>query len=165
MRTGWVTAVDTENNAVTTSAALPEDGSLNGAVIYFTNPGYSRNTAYRIDRIEKAGAETRIYLHATVGLGFGRVEAVPDARTLTSSVPHEYANSVRRANGSGFFNAKRIRSASGAVTRIVAVRYGVPMTLAVESSSAFKPGEVFYYDDIQPGDTFDIPLVSFLSRD
>ena len=121
---GTVTAVDVENNVVTTAASLPADGSLDGAVIYFSNPGYTRNTAYRIDKVETAETGTRIFLHATVGLGFGRVEAQPDARTLTSSVPHEYANSVRRASGwgspgagtgSGFFNGKRIRSASGAI--------------------------------------------------
>jgi hypothetical protein len=139
-------------------------------VIYFSNPGYTRNTAYRIDKVETAETGSRIYLHATVGLGFGRVEAQPDAQTLTSSVPHEYANSVRRTpgwgspgagTGSGFFKGKRIRSESGASTRIVSVRYGIPMTLTVEDSSGFKPGEVFHYDDLQPGDDFDVPLVSY----
>lgn len=162
---GMVAAVDVEKNVVTTTAPLPADGRLDGAVIYFSNPGYTRNTAYRIDKVETAETGSRIFLQATVGLGFGRVEARPDAQTLTSSVPHEYANSVRRANGSGFFNGKRIRAASGAETRIVSVRYGIPMILTVDSSSEFQPGEVFYYDDIQPGDAFDIPLVSYMGRD
>jgi len=139
-------------------------------VIYFTNPGYTRNTAYRIDKVEKTEAGSRIFLHATTGLGVGRVESAPDARTLVSSVPHEYANSVRRSpgwgtpgagTGSGFFSGKRIRSASGAETRIVSARFGNPMTLAVESSAGFKPGEVFYYDDIQPDDSFVIPGVIY----
>ena len=119
---------------MTTAASLPADGRLDGAVIYFSNPGYTRNTAYRIDKVEKAETGIPDFLQATAGLGFGRVEALPDARTLTSSVPHEYANSVRRASrwgspggyGSGFFNGKRIRSESGAVTKIVSVRYGSP---------------------------------------
>jgi Heparinase II/III-like protein len=168
---GKITAVDVEKNVVTTAAALPADGSLDGAVIYFSNPGYTRNTAYRILKVERAGTGSRVFLHATVGLGFGRVEAVPDARTLTSSVPHEYANSVRRSpgwgtavarsTGSGFFDGKRLRTASGAATRLVSVRFGNPMTLIVESAAGFKPGDAFYYDDIQAGDSFDIPLVTF----
>jgi hypothetical protein len=162
---GKITAVDVEKNVVTTSAGLPADGTLDGAVVYFTNPGYTRNTAYRIVKVEKAGAGSRIFLHATVGLGFGRVEAVPDGRTLTSSVPHEYANSVRRANGSGFLNGKRIRTAAGASTKLVSVRYGIPMTLTVESSRGFKQGSIFYYDDIQRGDAFDIPLVTYISEE
>ncbi len=171
---GAVGSIDVERNIVTTSAALPADGSLNGSVMYFANPGYTRNTAYRIDKIESIEAGSRIFLHATTGLGFGRVESAPDARTLISSLPHEYANSVRRTpgwgspgagTGSGFFNGKRIRSGSGAETRIVSVRFGNPMTLAVESSAGFKPGEVFYYDDIQPGDDFDIPVVTFVRPD
>lgn len=160
---GKIGAVDVEKNVVTTSAPLPTDGSLDGAVIYITNPGYTRNTAYRILKVEKAGPGSRVFLHASVGLGFGRVEAVPNGSSLTSSVPHEYANSVRR--GSGFFNGKRIRTASGAATRLVSIRYGIPMTLTVESSRGFKPGEVFYYDDIQPGDSFDIPLVTYVRKE
>jgi hypothetical protein len=162
---GKIAAVDVEKNMVTTSAALPADGSLDGAAIYFSNPSYTRNTAYRIVKVEKAGAGSRVHLHASVGLGFGRVEAVLDSRTLTSSIPHEYANSVRRANGSGFFNGKRMRGATGAATKIVSVRYGIPMTLTVESSSGFKPGDIFYYDDIQPGDSFDIPLVAYFPKE
>jgi hypothetical protein len=164
VRQGTVTAVDIENNVVTTSAALPADGSLGGAVIYFSNPRYTRNTAYRIARVEREGTGSRVFLHATVGLGFGRVEAVRDARTLTSSVPHEYVNSVRRANGSGFFDGKRIRSASGATTNIISVRYGVPMTLSVADAAGFQPNDIFYYDDVQPGDAFDIPLVTYFRK-
>jgi hypothetical protein len=164
-RRGQVGAIDVEKNVVTTSAPLPTDGSLDGAVVYFTNPAYSRNTAYRILKVEKAGPGSRLFLHASVGLGFGRVEAAPDGHTLTSSVPHEYANSVRRGSGSGFFNGKRIRTAAGAATRLVSVRYGIPMTLTVESSRGFKPGEVFYYDDIQPGDTFEIPLITYVRKE
>jgi len=160
-RRGKIGSVDVERNIVTTATPLPADGSLDGAVITFTNPGYTRNTAYRIVKIEKAGAGSRIFLHASTGLGFGRVESVPDGRTLTSSVPHEYANSVRKGKGSGFLNGKRIRTGAGAATRLVSVRYGVPMTLSVENAAGFRPGEEFFYDDIQPGDEFEILLVMY----
>lgn len=161
-RRGTIASLDVEDNAVTTSTPLPADGSIEGAVITFMNPGYTRNTAYRVAKIEKAGGGSRIFLQATTGLGFGRVEAVLGGGVMTSSVPHEYANSVRKGKGSGFLGGKRIRTAAGAATRIVSIRYGIPMTLTVESTAGFKPGEEFYYDDIQPGDSFEIPLIKFV---
>ena len=153
---GTIDAVDTENNVVTTTAALPADGTLNESVIYFNNPKYTRNTAYRIAKVERSGAGSRIFFHASTGLGIGRVGTVPDGRTLTSIIPHEYANSVRGANGSGFLSGKRIRSASGASANVASIRYGNPMSLTVDSTAAFKPGDIFYYDDLQPGDSYEI---------
>ncbi len=158
---GTIDSVDTENNAVATSAALPTDDSLVDAVFYLDNPKYSRNTAYRIKKVEKAGNGSRISLHASVCLGIGRVASVVDDRTLMSDIPHEYANSVRGGNGSGFFQGKRIRSASGAGTVVVSIKYGNPMALIVESTKGFKPGDTFYYDDLQPGDNFEILNVVF----
>ncbi len=153
---GTIDAVDTENNAIITSAALPADDSLTGAVIFFNHAKYSHNTAYRIKRIEKQGNGCRVSLQGSLGLGLGRVSSVIDDRTLTSDIPHEYANSVRGGNGSGFFQGKRLRTASGASTRVISIKYGNPMTLVVESSQGFKAGEMFYYDDLQPGDNFEI---------
>ncbi len=161
---GWkgaIDAIDTENNAVVTSVSLPVDDTLTGAVIYFDNPKYSRNTVYRIKKIEKLGNGSRISLQASLGLGIGRIASAIDDYTLTSDIPHEYANSVRGGNGSGFFRGKRIRSASGAETRVASIKYGNPMTLTVESTKGFKPGDMFYYDDLQPGDSFEILNVVF----
>ena len=159
---GTIDAVDTENDVVTTAAALPTDGTLDEAVIYFTNPKYTRNTAYRVVKVERRGAGSRIYLHASPGLGIGRVESIIDECTLTSVIPHEYANSVRGGNGSGFMNGKRIRTASGAGANVVSIRYGNPMILSLDSTAGFQPGEVFYYDDLQPGDSFEILSLAFL---
>ena len=159
---GTIDSVDTEKNVVATTVALPAAGTLNGSVIYFTNPKYTRNTAYRIVKVERRGAGSRIFLHASSGLGIGRVGAIIDGRTLTSIIPHEYANSVRGGNGSGFLNGKRIRSAAGASTNVVSIRYGNPMVLAVDSTAGFKPGDLFSYDDLQPGDSFEILNVAFL---
>ncbi len=158
---GTIAGVDPETSSVTTTAPLPIDGSLDGSLIYFSNPAYTRITVYRIVKVEAVPTGTRILLHAGTGLGIGRVSTVPDARTLVSDIPHEYANTVRRENGSGFFAGKRIRSASGATTTVVSVRYGVPMTLTVASSAGFRPGERFVYDDLQPGDRFEVPRIDF----
>ena len=43
------------------------------------------------------------------------------------------------------------------------VVYGQPMTLTLDSTEGFHAGDVFYYDDVQPGDQFTIMLSAFLS--
>lgn len=161
---GTIDEIDPDRNMVTTKATLPVDGTLAGSVIYFGNPVYTRNTAYRILRVERSGGGSRIFLHASVGLGIGRVGSIIDGQTLTSVIPHEYANSVRGGNGSGFLNGKRVRSAPGAATAIVSVRYGNPMTLKVASTAGFKPGDMFFYDDLQAGDSFAVPAIFYFAR-
>jgi hypothetical protein len=161
---GPVTAADYATSVVTTTVPLPTDGSLNGQIILFANPGYSRNTAYRIVRIEAAGAQTRIRLDGTLLLGKGMVDAVKGTNTLTSRIPHEYARTVNGKSGSGFFRGKRIRTAGGATAEIVSVLYGQPMTLTLQSTRGFHPGDVFNYDDVQPGDQFTIILSASLAE-
>jgi hypothetical protein len=114
---------------------------------------YSRTTAYRISRIER----TRVYLSGTTVLGKGQVDRISDAGALVTSIPHEYARSVKNKD-SGFFQGKLIRAASGASAHVKSIGYGQPMTLFVDSASEFHPGETFHYYDLQPGDTFEIPL-------
>ncbi len=160
---GQVIATDYGSNVITTSTTLPADGSLNGQIILFANPRYSRNTAYRIVRIERAGAQTRIRLDGTLLLGKGLVDAIKNASTLTSRIPHEYARTVNSKGGSGFFRGKRIRTAAGATAEIASVVYGQPMTLTLDSTRGFRAGDVFYYDDVQPGDQFTIVLSASLS--
>jgi hypothetical protein len=161
---GPVAAADYESNIITTPAPLPTDGSLNGQVIVFDNPRYSRNTAYRIVRVETAGGQTCVHLDGTLLLGKGVVGTVKGARTLTSLIPHEYARSVNSRAGSGFFQGKRIRTDTGVTAEIVNVRHGQPMTLTVESANGFHAGEVFHYDDVQPGDYFTITLSASLAQ-
>ena len=152
---GTIASVDVENAMVTTSAALPATG-LEGQVIFFTSPGYSRSTTYRILRVEPAGAQRRVFLHGTTVLGVGRVDQKPTATLIISVIPHDYSLSVVNKD-SGFFQGKRLRGTSGATTHIQSITYGQPMTLQVESAAAFQVGETFYYDDLQPGDSFEIP--------
>jgi hypothetical protein len=161
---GTVAAADYEASVIITPTPLPTDGSLNGQIILFDNPRYSRNTAYRILRVEAAAGQTRVHLDGTLLLGKGLVDTVRDARTLTSLIPHEYARTVNGSGGSGFFAGKRIRTDAGATAQIVSVRYGQPMQLTVESTEGFKAGDVFHYDDAQPGDHFTIILAASLAQ-
>jgi hypothetical protein len=39
------------------------------------------------------------------------------------------------------------------------------MDLALESTAGFKAGDRFYYDDLQPDDSFEILNILYLSRD
>jgi hypothetical protein len=161
---GPVAAADYESNVITTPVPLLTDGSLNGQIILFDNPRYSRTTAYRIVRVETAAGQTRVHLDGTLLLGKGVVDTVKDARTLTSLIPHEYARTVNGKTGSGFFQGKRIRTDTGATAQIVTVRYGQPMSLTLQSTEGFHAGEVFHYDDVQPGDHFTIILTATLAQ-
>jgi hypothetical protein len=164
--TGWdgtVEGVDAVGSALTTAADLPDDGRLDGAMIMFSNPGYSRTTAYRIARIAKEGGRARIVLDEPVVLGKGEATEVKGPHTLISRIPHEYARSVHRTE-SGFFRGKLIRSAAGAETRIIRTTPGKTLELEVEDASAFQPGEAFHYIDIQKGDSFRIDAVGRLER-
>jgi len=155
---GVLTAVDPQTDAVTTSARLPDDGSLDGHVIIFNSPRYSRTTAYRIRKIEAAGAQTRIYLNGGIVLGRGKVGRVIDAHTITTSIPHGYAFSVAHTGPSGFFHGKRIRSASGASGIITSMHDGKEITISLDTASSFRPGDLFFYEDLQPADSFEIPV-------
>ncbi len=163
---GWdsdVESVDIAGSALTTSADLPDDGRLDGAMIIFSNPGYSRATSYRIAKITKEAGRTRILLDETVVLGKGEATEVKGQKTLVSRIPHEYARSVYRQE-SGFFRGKRILSASGAETKILRATPGKTLELEVEAASVFKPGEVFHYIDIQQGDKFRVDAIGRLER-
>jgi hypothetical protein len=165
-RTGWegtVEGLDPERRVLTTDAALPDDGRLEGALITFSNPGYSRTTSYRIARILKEGGWTRIFLDEPVVLGKGEASEIKGPHILVSRIPHEYARSVTRQD-SGFFQGKLIRSASGAETRIVRTTPGKALELEVEDASVFKPGEIFHYIDLQKGDRFRIDAVGRIER-
>jgi hypothetical protein len=163
--TGQIENVNPETNAITTSKRLPVDGSLNGQLINFSGPGYSRNTAYHIAKVTGQGSGSRIHLDAPVVLGIGRVASVPDEQTLLSSIPHEYTHPETGRGDTGFLRGKEIRSDRGAHTHLRLAKYGVPMALTVESTAGFKPGDLFYYDDLQAGDDFEIDSLVTLTPD
>src|SRR5690606_3699251 len=99
IRSGTLTQVDVERHSFTTSSPLPIDGSLNGQPIAFSNPQYSRNSVYRIARVEADGANRRVFLDSTTILGKGQVESIAGDKTLLSSIPHEYTRSGSGVDG------------------------------------------------------------------
>jgi len=157
-----VESIDLENRAVILDAELPED--VEGLVAVFSNPAYSRTTAYHIRQAQG----DKLFLRAsTLALGTGRVSAIPDEKTIYSEITHEYTKTVRKAHSTRFFDGKRILGANGGEARVVATVPGTPLRLDVEDSTVFEIGESFDYLDIGPGDTVRIayPRVLLEKRD
>ncbi|MDH7568267.1 MAG: discoidin domain-containing protein [Armatimonadota bacterium] len=161
---GQITLVNREENWVEVDTPLPNRG-LEGEGVYFSHPRYSRNTAYRIQRIVGAKRGSRIYLGTQgVVLGQGRIADRIDAHTLTSEIPHDYARSVVGGNNDRFFDGKRMVAETGAATHLREVLYANPMRLSVDDANPFRSGDVVRYEDVQEGDTFYIPTAAWLAR-
>ena len=135
---------------------LPTDGRLDGQVVAYANPAYTRNTAYTIHRIFREGDLSVVDLgtQRTV-LGQGTLDRDPPSDTeMTSATQHDYARGLTR-QGVRFFDGKMLRSADGEhETRIVKARYGQPFELTVKSTAGFSAGDTFHYLDLYPGDDF-----------
>jgi len=157
MLEGAVVALDHDRRWVESELRLsPEDCA--GAVVYFSNPRYSRNSAYRIGEVEPTARGVRIGLGSqSMLLGQGRVHQLGREKVILSDVPHEYARSVVGGSNTRFFDGKLLSSGSGASTRIEAVEFGAPMKLRVETTEGFQLGDSLYYHDLQKGDRAMVP--------
>jgi len=160
---GKLTRVNYAERWVETDAKLPPTG-LSGEIITFSNPRYSRNTAYRIQAVEATKAGSRIHLgDQSLILGRGRVFEVVDATTMTTEIPHEYGRSVVSGVQDRFFDGKLLRSDRGQETHLTALEYGTPMRLSVDSTEGFDEGDGFVYGDVQVGDDFTVPTTGWWS--
>lgn len=157
---GTVTGVDEAASVVDVDAQLPADGRLNGQVVLFDNPLYSRNTAHRIARVENTPTGSRIYLEsATLVLGTGILEDDPGSQQeFASLLAHEYAT-CDSADGTQFMSGKLLK-ARDAQTRVIRTRLGQLMRYTVESTEGFRAGTEFAICDAQVGDTLSIPAVA-----
>ncbi|HVK07042.1 MAG TPA: heparinase II/III family protein, partial [Armatimonadaceae bacterium] len=158
---GKVVGIDYARATVTLDAVLPTDGSLTGRVLTFSNPLWNRNTAYTIRAVASDGNSSRVTVEGTFDLGRGVVAEVPDGKSLRSRVPHEFARSVRRRSDSGFFTGKVVRpeknGGGGRETRVTGIEDGPGgLTVRVDDSAAFRPGDVFRYFDVTEGDAFEV---------
>lgn len=154
---GTLTKVDYTTNKVYTTAKLPTDGRLIGSLIYFANPGYSRNTAYRIAGITADAGGSVIDLGRTsLVLGFGNLDDDPqDAHTITTLNPHEYSRALGGRNDSGFFHGKLLATEDGKVqTTIRSTWHAQPFVLKVDAVQGLRKGMKVYYYDLRAGDSF-----------
>lgn len=150
-RTAKVAALPGGSPAIEIDSEWPADGRYDGCPLYVTNPAYSRNSAYVIDRVE--GRSIRIRQANTL-LGRGLVGEIRDEHRLMSRIPHEYACCMGNCSTSTFFQGKLLRAADGsAATHITRTALPGMMEIGVESSAGFKVDQPIVYHDVQPGDT------------
>ncbi|MEN6549212.1 MAG: hypothetical protein ABFE07_24470, partial [Armatimonadia bacterium] len=155
---GQVSIVDYKDNKVYTNLKLPTDGRLTNQPIYFNNPGYSRNTVYRIAGITATPTGSVIDLGQTsFVLGFADLDDDPmDEHTITTLNPHEYSRALGRPD-SHFFHGKLLSTADGKLqTTIRATTHAQPFIIKVDSVKGFRKGQRVYYYDLRQGDSFTI---------
>jgi len=167
--TATVVEVDEANREVVLDAVLPDDGRLTGAAVYFSNPEYSRNTAYHVDRISVADGRSRLRVReSSFILGKAVVEDDPiDAHTISSLVPHDYARPMGRPAPpeADFFAGKLLQSNDGAFETIVRQAiYAQPLQIKVDSAKGVVPGQELFYWDLRPGDRVLIQAHATLTR-
>lgn len=149
---GRVTGLDEDRHTVDVGVAIPADGI--GPMVTFRNPGYSRDTSYRIHGLAPLpGGGTRIDLGPQpLLLGCGRVHQILPGRAVTSDVPHEFARSVNARSDTGFFDGKRVTNGRGATTTIRRVVYGEPMRVELVSTEGLVEDDPLFYYDVSVGD-------------
>ncbi len=153
---GRIQAVDYEQRWVEVDATVPED--VAAACVYFSNPAYSRNTAYRIYGVKRTRTGTRIELGPQpMLLGQGRVHQITSDDSMDSDIPHDYQRSVVGGSNPRFLDGKRVTNGRGAETHLRTAVFGSPMQLEVESVDGFEEGDTLYYYDIQVGDAMTLP--------
>jgi len=156
---GSIVRVDVDKGIVETNVEFPDISFWNQTVITFSNPRYSRSTAYQIKAVESLTTGTRIQLTEDCVLGRGVVENVDETSSIIQSlISHEYAKTVGRRGDSEFFKGKRLVSEAGQVARVESISGGQPMEIYVNSAKGFKKDDIFVYEDIGAGDTFEILL-------
>ncbi|MBN1341339.1 MAG: heparinase II/III family protein [Phycisphaerae bacterium] len=151
-RRAMVVGMPTADPTIRIDTDWPDDGRYDGDPAYVTNPRYSRNSAYTLRQV--SGSKLVVAQSGTL-LGRGVIDQVKDERTLISKVPHEYARPVTRSGPSGFFDGKVIQTADGEVRcHINEVTFGGKgvLTIRVDTTTGFKPGQAYIYHDVQPGD-------------
>ncbi|MBC7288184.1 MAG: hypothetical protein H5T86_09110, partial [Armatimonadetes bacterium] len=154
---GRVSDVDYDKWQVTCESSVPADGRINGSLILFSNPNYSRNTAYLVRSVRSlSGGRHVIELSGEPTLGVLRVDNLVAAeRRFESIIPHEYMRGLGRPTL--FFAGKRLDAGGEPLAHIVSADYGAPCLVTVDTAERLREGQLLYVRDIQPGDEFFIP--------
>lgn len=161
---GTVTDLNYEERWIELDADLPAD--LHAECVYFSNPKYSRNTAYRIYGTRRTARGARLELGPQpLLLGQGRVLQVTLEGDILSDIPHDYCRSKVGGSNPRFFDGKLLTNERGTKTNLQTMTYGSPMKLEVESADDFRDGDVLFYYDVQIGDAVTIPTAWELGRD
>ncbi len=157
-RRGRVAAVDMARCAALTDTALPADGSLDGCIVQFSNPAYSRRSAFVVRRVARVGAGSRIELKAaSLVMARGLVgRAASAANVIGNITPLDRERMVFRGRRTLYFQGRRILGPGGEdwgrVVDVNLLNWHVTSSRAVHA----KVGERFQIAEIAPGDTFRI---------
>jgi len=165
---GRVTGVDPANGWVLTDAHLPEGKTLAGCVIQFSNPAYSRRSAFQIRNTAQVQGQTRIDLEcASLVMARGLVgDAKAPPGVIPNMTPLDRERMVHRAFRTLYFQGRRLKSETGEdwgrVQDIDLRNWHVQSTRAV----APRPGQRFRIIELGAGDRFFIirPTVRILDR-
>lgn len=140
----------TDARQFTLKDILLTDDRYSGCPLYISNPGYSRNTVYTIDRIE---GDNVFIDQVDAMLGKGIINEIIDENTLTTLIPHEYARTAL-GKPSGFFKGKLLSVKNSDVR--ATIQDFIPdspyFTIKVSSTKNMKPGDEIWYHDVKPGD-------------
>ena len=159
---GAVRDVDVASCAVQTDASLPVDGSLNGCVIQFAHPAYSRRSPFTVKRVVRGEAGTRLELDtASIVMArclVGKGSAAPGV--IPNLVPLDRERMVKRGFRTLYFQGKRLVSDEGedwGRIKDVNVRdWRVTSTKPVRPSA----GKWFSIVEVAPGDSFTVRRTS-----
>jgi len=157
--TGKVHSTSPGDRSVQLDQAVANPESLKGLTVTFSNPGYSRNTAYVVEDAISSGSKTSLKLTEVFELGQGIVSGT-NAKTglMESLISHEYARPLGRKSDSEFFKGKLIKTADGHEAHVLGMAIGSTLQLRLDHKDGFTDGTGFTYYDIQPGDSFEILL-------
>ncbi|HNT34253.1 MAG TPA: heparinase II/III family protein, partial [bacterium] len=164
---GWVLRLDQPARSASV-ASLPDgspqlrigpewsdDARYDGCPVFFSNSSYTHQSVYTVQQCRR---RKMILQQSDTLLGRAVVHEILDASRMTTLVPHEYARHVLRKSPSGYFRGKKLCNESRTVwTTVHSVKQGAPVVeIEVDSTTGFKAGDVFFYNDIQPGDTLTV---------
>jgi hypothetical protein len=160
---GSISSVDYKTGVITLDAILPEGNALKGKIVVFSGSGYTRNAPFRIQKVEREGSHSCLFVEGPLDTGRGIIGKIESKTSMESLIGHEYARPVRSDQSTGFFDGKVLLTDSGASTRIRSTKPGVPLKMTVDSTVDLKSGETFHFYEIAVGDRFEIlPTISLM---
>ena len=165
---GQVVALDYQANTVTVDALLPVSGALNGRIVIFANELHS--TSYPIKGVRRSGNNSIIELGEIIPIvGQGRITGVDTpSRVVSTDTRLDRHNTVFAARHRGRRLLNEDRSAGFLISSFDRGRFNLKgVTGNLEDVFSDDNGDgrkEFWIADISPGDTFNIPSVTYLGR-
>jgi hypothetical protein len=150
--TAKIVQAQESDRSVELDAELPPT-KLDGLVAVFSDPRWSRTSAYHISRAQGR----RLWLDAsTLKLGTVRVRTIKD-RVIENEVPQEYTRSVQRTSSTRFYDGKTLFASDGRAARITSTSPGAEH-ITLEDTGPIRSGDSLAVADLAGGETVRISL-------